>query len=109
LVKRIRRVYIPLHDFFATVQGDFVRPGTDIAIIGIGHFSGAIDNAAHDPDFESLEVVGRVAEELSGFLQVKEGTSTAWTGDILCFGNAGTGRLQNTKGGGDQVGQGGGR
>ena len=45
---------VELHRCLADVEVDLVRRTADITEIGIGHFAGPIDDAAHDGDADTL-------------------------------------------------------
>ena len=40
---------------FAFVKRNAILAGADIAVIGIRHFAGTVDNTAHDGDFEIVQ------------------------------------------------------
>ena len=85
--------------FLLFVQTDFASSGTYIAIVGIGHFTRAIDDTAHDTDFQSLEVSRSRLDAGDGRFQVVQCTSATRTRDVFGFGSTDTSCLQDTKGG----------
>ena len=50
--------YIEFHWFLAHVEIDLPRRATHVAKMGISHFPRAIDDATHDGDFDSFQVLG---------------------------------------------------
>ena len=80
--------YVAFDNLLAAVEGDFPRAASDITVIGIGHLARAVDNAAHDPDFYALEVVGAASDSGGGLLKVEEGATTGGAGDVFGFGDA---------------------
>ena len=87
-----------VNDFLAAVEGDFVWTDTDVAVVGIRHFAGTVDDAAHDSNFDAFEVLGALADPCGRFLQVKQRSSTAWTTDIFRLGDAQATCLKNAEG-----------
>ena len=73
---------------FADVEVDFVGGSSDVAEVGVGHFSRAVDDATHDGDGDAFEVVGFSSDALGDALEVKEGASTTGAGDKFGFGDA---------------------
>ena len=55
----------------ADVEVDLAGGTANITEVCICHFTGAVNNAAHDGDAYALEVAGGSAYFLGGFLQVK--------------------------------------
>ena len=53
------------------VQRNFVFTDSNVTVISVRHFSGSVDDAAHDPDFEAFQVVGAFTNRGRGFLQVE--------------------------------------
>ena len=92
---------VVLNTGLADIEVDFVWGTSDITEVGIGNFSGAVDDAAHDGYGNAFEVVCLGSDELSYALEVEEGTSTTWTGDKFSFCDTGTGSLKNIVGEGD--------
>src|SRR6056297_1448070 len=62
---------VELHGFFADVEIDLAGGPAHIAEIGVGHFPGPIDDAAHHGDSNALEVTGRFADLLRGRLEIE--------------------------------------
>ena len=79
---------------FADVEVDFVGGSADVAEVSVCHFSGSVDDTAHDGDGDAFEVVGLGSDGLGDALEVKEGASTAGTGDKFGFGDTGSGSLE---------------
>ena len=89
---------IEFHGRFADVEIDLSGGSADVAEIGIGHFAGSIDDAAHHGDADPLEVTGGGADFLGGGLQIEEGTAAAWAGHVVGFEDADTGGLKDIVG-----------
>ena len=47
-----------LYALFAYVEIDLRGRAADVAEVGVGHFTGAVDDAAHDRDRHTFEVIG---------------------------------------------------
>ena len=62
---------IEFYRLFADVEIDFSWGTTDVAEIGIGHFSWAIDDASHDGDPNTFEVACGCSDFLSCILKVE--------------------------------------
>ena len=89
---------VALDALLAPVETDFTTGGTDVAVVGIGHFAGAVDDAAHDGDLEP-DKVGRGGLDAGyGSLEVVERTATAGTTDVLGAGGADAGGLEDGEG-----------
>ena len=82
----------------ADVEVHLAGRAADVAEIGVGHFAGAVDDAAHDGDFDALEVVGRLADFRRGGLQVEERAAAGGTGDVVGLEDAVADRLQDVEG-----------
>ena len=52
------------YHFFADEEGDLVLAPADVAEVGVGHLAGAVHDAAHHGDLESLQVGGAVLDPL---------------------------------------------
>ncbi|MFM1944159.1 MAG: hypothetical protein RI897_3141 [Verrucomicrobiota bacterium] len=76
---------IEFHWGFSDVEVDFPGGTSDVAEVGIGHFAGAIDDAAHDGDFDSFEVVGACFDVGGDGLEVEESSAAAGAGDVIGF------------------------
>ena len=89
---------IAFDDVFALVERDFAGATAYIAVIGVGHFTRAVDNAAHNANFDAFEVVGVVSNQGGGFLQIEQGAPARWAGYVFGFGDAGARGLQDAEG-----------
>ena len=78
---------VVLNTGFADVKVDFVGSSSDVAEVGVGHFSRAVDDTTHDGDGDAFEVVGFSSDALGDALEVKEGASTTGAGDKFGFGD----------------------
>ena len=86
---------------FSDVEIDFIGGTSDVAEVGIGHFSGTIDDTAHDGDGDAFEMIGFGSDALGDGLEVKEGASATWAGDEFSFGDTGSGSLEEVVSEGD--------
>src|SRR5690606_24817472 len=86
---------VELHRFPAYVEVDLAGGSADVAEVGVGHFTGTVDDAAHHRDAHALEMAGGLADLLGGRLQVEESTTAARTGHVVGFENAGSRRLED--------------
>ena len=84
-------------DFLAAVEGYFALAHAHVAVVGVGHFAGAVDDAAHNADFDALEVVGALANHGGSLLQVEERAAAAGAANVFGLAHAGAGRLQDAE------------
>jgi hypothetical protein len=82
----------------ADVEVDFARRTTHVAKVGIGHFSRAVDDAAHDGDFDALEVAGAGFDAGGDGLEVEEGAATGGAGHVVGLEGAAAGGLEDVVG-----------
>src|SRR5262249_6170551 len=94
-IDRLRLGNVELDRGFANVEINFAWCATDIAEIGICHFSRTIDDAAHDGDLHALEVVRSGFDASGDGLEVKKGAARGGTGKIIIFERAPAGFLKN--------------
>ena len=87
--------YIETHRGFADIEVDFTGSASNIAEISISHFARAIDDAAHDGNFDTLEVIGAGTDVSGYFLQIKQSATATRTCDVVSLERATTGGLQN--------------
>ena len=66
-----------LDELFASVEGDFATACADVAVVGVGHFTDAVDDASHDANFEAFEVSEAGFDLCDGGLNVIERASAA--------------------------------
>ena len=83
-----------LNTFFLTIETDLSTTGTYIAVVGIGHLSGAIDNTAHNTYLQSFHILRSFLDTLDSGAQVIERATTTGAGDILGLGEFYTGGLE---------------
>src|SRR5205823_3220691 len=81
---------LPLRDVkldrgLADVEVDLAWRAADVAEIGIGHFAGAVDDAAHDGDFHAFEMLSAGLDAGGDGLQIKQSAATGWASDIIRF------------------------
>ena len=79
---------VHLDALLTLIEADTPGSSTDIAIIGISHLTGAVDDASHHPDFEVCQVGRGLLYTLDGGLEVKHGSAATWAGDELGFARA---------------------
>ena len=72
---------------FADIKIDFVGGSSDVAEVGVSHFSWTVDDTTHDGDGDAFEVVGFGSDALGDALEVEEGASTTGAGDKFGFGD----------------------
>lgn len=89
---------VEFHGGFADVEVDLAGCTADVAEIGICHFAGAIDDAAHDSDTNALEVASGGADFLGGGLEVEKGATAGRAGDVIGLEDARAGGLENVVG-----------
>jgi len=76
------------YDFLASVQVNRAGAGAYVPIVGVGHFAWAVDDAAHNGDFEAFEVACTSPDAGRDFFQVEEGASTRRASDVIRAHNA---------------------
>src|SRR5439155_26485857 len=62
--------------FFADVEIDFSGRASDVAKISVGHFAGAIYDAAHDRNLHAFQMFGAVFDARGDRLQIEERAAT---------------------------------
>src|SRR6266567_1840860 len=77
------QVHAPVHrlDFgdiefnggLADVEIDFARGAANVTEVGVRYLAGAIDDAAHDGDFDALEMLGARFDSGGDGLEIEEG------------------------------------
>lgn len=90
-------------DIAFSVERDFAAGGADIAVIGVGHFAGAVDDAAHDGDIEAFEVAGGVADLVEHGGEIELCASARRASDIFDLGFSEVHGLEDFVAGGDFV------
>ena len=81
--------------FLLLVERNLATTGTYIARVGIGHLAGTVDYAAHDAYLQTHQMAGGCLDAGDGFLQVIQGASAAWAGDIFGLGELDASGLKN--------------
>ena len=89
---------VEFYGCLADIEVDLAGGAADIAEVGIGHFAGAVYDAAHDGDFHTFEVARSDFDSRGGFLEIEKGAAAAWAGDIVGFENADTSGLKGVVG-----------
>ena len=89
---------IEFHGGLADVEIDFAWGAADVAEVGVGHFAGAVDDAAHDGDADPFEVAGGGADFLGRGLEIEECAAAARAGDVIGFEDADAGGLEDVVG-----------
>ena len=82
--------------FLLLVERNLATTGTYIAIVGIGHLARTVNNTAHDAYLQTHQMAGGCLNLSDGFLQVIQGTSAAWAGDIFGLGELDASGLQDS-------------
>ena len=72
----------------ADVEIDLARRAADVAEIGVGHFAGAVHDAAHDGDLHALEMRGRGFDFRGRGLEIEERAAAARAGHVVGLENA---------------------
>ena len=62
---------IEFHRGLADVEIDLAGGAADVAEIGVGHLAGAVDDTAHDGDFDTLEMEGGGLDAGGGALEIE--------------------------------------
>jgi hypothetical protein len=83
---------------FTDVEIDLTWCAADVAEIGIRHFARAIDDAAHDGDFDAFEMFGAVFDAGGDRLEVKEGAAAAGAGHVVGLEAPAAGGLEDIEG-----------
>ena len=94
-------VDVALHDLAAFVEGYLACAGAHIAVVGVGHLAGSVDDAAHDADFDAFEVVGASFDLLERLLDIVLGAAAGGTGDVFALADACADGLEDVVGHGD--------
>ena len=81
--------------FLLLVERNLATTGTYIAIVGIGHLARTVDYAAPDANLQTYQMAGSSLDAGDGFLQVIQGTSAAWAGDVFGLGELDASGLKN--------------
>ena len=68
---------------FASIEGDALSSGSHVAVIGVRHLTGTVDDTAHDGNLETFILRGCFLHFRNGFLEIEERTSATRAGDIL--------------------------
>ena len=89
---------VVLDAVLADVEVDFSGSAADVAEVGVGHFPGAVYDAAHNGELHALEVAGLGADALGRRLEIKERTTTAGTRDKFGLRDASAGALEDVVG-----------
>ena len=92
-----------LYAFLSSVERYFATACSYVTIVGIRHFTGTVDNAAHDTNFQTHQVAGSGFYACDSLLQVVKRAPTARTGDVFCLGEFDAGGLENGVSKGDEL------
>ena len=91
-----------LNTLFGTIERYLATTGTDIAIVGIGHFARTIDDTPHNANLQTYQIFGGSFNLSDGLLQVVERASAARARDIFGLGEFDAGGLENAVGKGSE-------
>ena len=86
------------HALLALVEADAVDARADVAIVRVRHLARSIDDAAHNADFQALQMRRGRFYPRDSRLQVVERPSAAGAGDILRLADAPPRGLQDREG-----------
>ena len=87
--------YVLLNAFFLTIETNLSATGSYVTVVGIGHFSRAVDDTSHDTYLQALHILRGFLDALDGSAQIIKRAATARTGDILGLGELHAGGLEN--------------
>ena len=74
-----------LNAVFTDVEVDLAGGAADVAKVGVGHFAGAVYDAAHDGELHAFEVAGLGADTLGCRLEIEECAAAGGAGDEFGF------------------------
>ncbi len=74
---------VALDDRAALVEGDAARSGAHLAVVGVGHLAGTVDDAAHHADAEVFQVRRAGLDVGEGLLDVVERAPARRAGDVF--------------------------
>ena len=86
---------VEFHRCLADVEVDLARRAADVAEVRIRHFAWAVHDAAHDGNFDTLEMLGAGFDTAGNGLQVEERATARGAGNVIGLKRPATGRLQN--------------
>ena len=89
---------ILFYTLFGAIERDLTTSRTDIAIVGISHLTGTVDDTTHDTDLQAYKILRSGFDLGDGFLEVVERAPTTWAGDVFGLGELHSCGLQNTVG-----------
>ena len=74
---------VDTHRGMPDVKVDFSGGAAYITEVGIAHLARAVDDAAHDGNFDALQVTGCCANFLCSFADVVQSASAGGAGDVF--------------------------
>ena len=77
------------------IEGDAPGSRPHVAVIGVGHLAGAVDDAAHHPDTQVFQMPRAFLDAGERPLQVVKRTAAAGTGDVFGAAETHACRLQD--------------
>ena len=89
---------VELDRCFADVEVDLAGCAADVAEIRVRHLTGAIYDAAHDGNLDSLEMLGARLDAAGHGLEVEQRPTAGRAGDIIGLKGTATRRLQDVVG-----------
>ena len=92
---------VALDHLTAFVKGYLASALAHVAVVGVGHLAGAVDDAAHDAYLQPFEVLGTGLDLLQGFLDVVLRASAGGTSDVFALADTCPHGLQDVVGNGD--------
>ena len=74
---------MPEDGFFFPVEGYLAKAFAHVAVVGIGHFSRAVHDAAHDGYDHVLEARGGLFDPVKGLFQVVQRAAATGAGNVF--------------------------
>lgn len=94
-VERLLLRDVAFDDGAPLVEGDAPGSGAHVAVVGVGHLAGAVDDAAHDADFEIFQMRRARLDLRQRPLDVVERAAARGAGDVFGMREAYARRLQD--------------
>ena len=92
-----------LDALLSSVERYLATSCSDVTVIGVSHFAGTIDNAAHNANLQTNQVAGSGFYARDGFLQVVQRSATARARDVFRLGEFDAGSLKDGVSEGDEL------
>ena len=82
------------YTFLLAVETDLSATGSYVTVVGIGHFSGTVDDTSHNTYLQTLHILRGFLDALNSGAQIIKRAATARTGDIFGLGEFHAGGLE---------------